>query len=58
MTTHTKMPPIKSGRFRVMTAMVRDNGELFKQFMDNEDFRNWMLRVVFDLTYLKEQASA
>ena len=41
-----------------MTAMVRDNGEMFKQFMDNEDFRNWMLRVVFDLTYRKEQASA
>lgn len=36
---------------RVMTAVLRDDTELFKQFMDNESFRRWMTDKVFDLTY-------
>jgi type I restriction enzyme R subunit len=36
---------------RVMTAMLKDDTELFKQFMDNEDFRRWLTRTMFDLTY-------
>lgn len=36
---------------RVMTAVVRDDTELFKQFMDNEGFRRWMTDTVFGLTY-------
>lgn len=36
---------------RVMTAVLRDDTELFKQFMDNESFRRWMTDRVFDLTY-------
>ncbi len=36
---------------RVMTAVLRDDTELFKQFMDNEGFRRWMTDTVFGLTY-------
>ncbi len=36
---------------RVMTAVLKDDTELFKQFMDNESFRRWMRDTVFGLTY-------
>jgi type I restriction enzyme R subunit len=36
---------------RVMTAVLKDDTELFKQFMDNESFRRWMKDTVFGLTY-------
>lgn len=36
---------------RVMTALMKDDTELFKQFMDNESFRRWMTDTVFALTY-------
>jgi type I restriction enzyme, R subunit len=36
---------------RVMTAVLKDDTELFKQFMDNEGFRRWMTDTVFGLTY-------
>ena len=36
---------------RVMTAMLKDDTELFKQFRDNESFRRWMTDTVFGLTY-------
>ena len=36
---------------RVMTAVLRDDTELFKQFMDNEGFRRWLTDTVFALTY-------
>ncbi|MBW7886474.1 MAG: type I restriction endonuclease subunit R, partial [Caldilineaceae bacterium] len=36
---------------RVMTAVLQDDTELFKQFVDNPDFRRWYSDVVFDLTY-------
>ena len=35
----------------VMTAVMRDDTELFRQFMDNPDFKRWMTDTVFDLTY-------
>jgi len=35
---------------RVMTAVLKDDTELFKQFMDNESFRRWMTDTVFGLT--------
>jgi type I restriction enzyme, R subunit len=34
-----------------MTAVLRGDTELFKQFMDNESFRRWMTDTVFGLTY-------
>jgi type I restriction enzyme R subunit len=36
---------------RVMMAVLRDDTELFKQFMDNESFKRWMSDTVFGLTY-------
>jgi len=36
---------------RVMTAVMKDDTELFKQFMDNEGFKRWMMDTVFGLTY-------
>jgi type I restriction enzyme, R subunit len=36
---------------RVMTALMKDDTELFKQFMDNEGFKRWMTDTVFGLTY-------
>jgi type I restriction enzyme R subunit len=36
---------------RVMTAVLKDGTELFKQFSDNESFRKWLTDTVFALTY-------
>ncbi len=36
---------------RVMTAVLKDDTELFKQFSDNESFRRWLTDLVFGLTY-------
>ena len=40
---------------RVMTANMQDDGELFKQFQDNEGFKRWMTDTVFGLTYGRAQ---
>ena len=32
---------------RVMTSVIKDDTELFKQFMDNEGFKRWMTDTVF-----------
>ena len=39
---------------RVMTSVMKDDTELFKQFMDNPSFKRWMSAAVFGLAY--EQA--
>ncbi|MBO8142798.1 MAG: type I restriction endonuclease subunit R [Firmicutes bacterium] len=36
---------------RVMTAILKDDAELFKQYSDNESFRRWLTDTVFALTY-------
>ncbi|MHC1781952.1 MAG: type I restriction endonuclease subunit R [Anaerolineaceae bacterium] len=36
---------------RVITALLKDDTELFKQFSDNESFRNWLADKMFNLTY-------
>ena len=36
---------------RVMTSMMKDDAELFKQFMDNDGFKRWMTDTVFDLAF-------
>lgn len=41
---------------RVMTAVLKDDTELFKQFMDNEGFKRWMTDTVFGLTYGGQEA--
>jgi len=42
---------------RVMTAVLKDDTELFKQFMDNESFRRWLTDTVFGLTYQEPSAA-
>jgi len=34
-----------------VTAVLKDDTELFKQFVDNEGFRRWLTDTVFGLTY-------
>ncbi len=36
---------------RVMTELLADDTELFKQFSDNESFKHWLTETVFSLTY-------
>jgi type I restriction enzyme R subunit len=36
---------------RVMTAVLKDDTELFKQFSDNESFKKWLSDSVFAVTY-------
>jgi type I restriction enzyme R subunit len=35
---------------------MKDDTELFKQFMDNQDFKRWMTDTVFSLTYEGKRA--
>ena len=35
---------------RVITAMFKDDAQLFKQFQDNDSFRDWLTATVFELT--------
>jgi type I restriction enzyme R subunit len=41
---------------RVMTAVLKDDTELFKQFMDNESFKRWVTDTAVGLTYDRPQA--
>ena len=41
---------------RIMTSVMKDDTELFKQFMDNDGFKRWMTDTVFGLVY--DQAGA
>lgn len=36
---------------RVVVGLISDDTELFKQFMDNPEFRKWLTETVFGLTY-------
>lgn len=36
---------------RVMTSVMKDDTELFKQFMDSKSFQRWMTDTVFALAY-------
>ena len=36
---------------RVMTALLRDDTELFKQFSDNSSFKRWLADTIFSFTY-------
>jgi type I restriction enzyme R subunit len=40
---------------RVMTAVLKDDVELFKQFSDNESFRRWLADTIFAMTYEPEK---
>ncbi|MFZ6034063.1 MAG: type I restriction endonuclease subunit R [Melioribacter sp.] len=43
---------------RVMTAILQDDTELFKQFSDNDSFRNWLKEKIFLLTYQNQQQAS
>jgi len=43
---------------RVMTAVLKDDTELFKQFSDNDSFRRWLADAVFLLTYIGQPGSS
>jgi type I restriction enzyme R subunit len=36
---------------RVMTAVLKDDSELYKQFSDNPEFKRWLTDTVFSITY-------
>lgn len=36
---------------RVITALFKDDAQLFKQFEDNESFREWLTDTIFSMTY-------
>ncbi len=36
---------------RVITALFKDDAQLFKQFQDNESFKGWLTDTVFGMTY-------
>ena len=36
---------------RVMTSVMKDDTELFKQFMDNQGFKQWLSATSFELAY-------
>ena len=40
---------------RVMTAVLNDDMQLFKQFTDNEGFQRWLTDTIFGLTYAQSQ---
>ena len=35
----------------MMTSVMRDDTELFKQFMDNASFKRWLTDTMFSLAY-------
>jgi hypothetical protein len=43
---------------RVMTAVLKDDTELFKQFSDNDSFRRWLTQQIFELTYDRPEGGA
>ncbi len=42
---------------RVMNAMMKDDNQLFKQFMDNDGFKRWLTDAVFQLSYERKDAA-
>jgi type I restriction enzyme R subunit len=41
---------------RVMTAVLKDDTELFKQFSDNPAFKKWLADTIFSVTYTSDAA--
>ena len=42
---------------RVMTSIMKDDTELFRQFADNPDFKRWLGGVVFAVAYEGQTAA-
>jgi type I restriction enzyme, R subunit len=45
------MDSTQAEHVRVMTALLKDDTELFKQFRDNDSFKKWLADSVFAATY-------
>ncbi len=43
---------------RAMTELLADHTELFKQFSDNESFRQWLAETVLASTYVEATTGA
>lgn len=43
---------------RVMTGVLKDDAQLFKEFSDNPSFRRWLADMVFEMTYGRPGAGA
>ena len=41
---------------RVMTALLKDDTELFRQFSDNPAFKKWLTDTIFTVTYTPDAA--
>jgi type I restriction enzyme R subunit len=41
-----------------MSAVLKDDTELFKQFSDNESFNKWLSDSIFAATYERPEAAA
>ncbi len=42
---------------QVVTSMIKDDNQLFKQFVDNDGFKRWMTDAVFQLISVQAEAS-
>ena len=42
---------------RVVTSVMKDDTQLFKQFMDNEGFKRWMIDAVFELACARTEGA-
>lgn len=42
---------------RVMTTVMKDSTELFKQFVDNPEFKRWLADMIFAATYERSSAA-
>ena len=43
-------PASSATKSRIVTGMMKNDAELFRQFMDNDDFQRWVTARVFELT--------
>lgn len=43
---------------RVITSLLKDDTELFKQFSDNPEFKKWLTETVFGLTYTPREVAS
>jgi type I restriction enzyme R subunit len=41
-----------------MTAVLKDDSELYKQFSDNPEFKRWLTDTVFSITYENAESGA
>jgi len=55
-TPHTARMAHDQALGKVMQLLLKDDTQLFKEFMDNDGFRRWLTDTVFNLTYERPEA--